>query len=99
MNWIQLLSDQRSGEKRRAHNSQRSKFEQDYDRIIFSHPFRMLQDKTQVFPLPKQDFVHTRLTHSLEVASVGRSLGKLAGERIIEKHPEIHKHGYTSNDF
>lgn len=99
MNWIQLLSDSRPGEHNKSHNSQRSKFEQDYDRIIFSHPFRMLQDKTQVFPLPKQDFVHTRLTHSLEVASVGRSLGKLAGERIIEKHPEIHKHGYTSNDF
>jgi len=99
MNWIQLLSEQRPGEKRKEHNRQRSKFEQDYDRIIFSHPFRMLQDKTQVFPLPKQDFVHTRLTHSLEVASVGRSLGKLAGDKLIEKHPEIHEHGYTSSDF
>ena len=83
MNWTQLLSDKRPGENKKYTFSQRSKFEQDYDRIIFSHPFRMLQDKTQVFPLPKQDFVHTRLTHSLEVASVGRSLGKLAGERII----------------
>jgi len=99
MNWIQLLSEQRPGEKRKEHNRQRSKFEQDYDRIIFSHPFRMLQDKTQVFPLPKQDFVHTRLTHSLEVASVGRSLGKLAGDKLIEKHPEIHEHGYTASDF
>jgi len=99
MNWIQLLSDKRPGERKKSHNNQRSKFEQDYDRIIFSHPFRMLQDKTQVFPLPKQDFVHTRLTHSLEVASVGRSLGKLAGEKIIKKHPETQEHGYTSYDF
>lgn len=99
MNWIQLLSDRRAGEAKKSVTNQRSKFEQDYDRIIFSHPFRMLQDKTQVFPLPKQDFVHTRLTHSLEVASVGRSLGKLVGEEIIKKHQEIHDHGYTSSDF
>ena len=99
MNWIQLLSDQRPGEKRKEKNSQRSKFEQDYDRIIFSHPFRMLQDKTQVFPLAKQDFVHTRLTHSLEVASVGRSLGKLAGEIVLKKHPEVREEGFTSSDF
>lgn len=99
MNWIHLLSDQRPGEKRKERNSQRSKFEQDYDRIIFSHPFRMLQDKTQVFPLPKQDFVHTRLTHSLEVASVGRSLGKLIGENVLEKHPEVRDEGFTSSDF
>ena len=99
MKWIQLLSDQRPGEKRKERDNQRSKFEQDYDRIIFSHPFRMLQDKTQVFPLPKQDFVHTRLTHSLEVASVGRSLGKLVGEIVLQKHPEIRDEGFTSSDF
>ncbi|MCL4144262.1 UNVERIFIED_CONTAM: hypothetical protein GTU68_063120 [Idotea baltica] len=99
MNWKQLLSEQRAGENKSERKGQRSKFEQDYDRIIFSHPFRMLQDKTQVFPLPKQDFVHTRLTHSLEVASVGRSLGKLAGEQILDKHPEIKEDGYTSMDF
>lgn len=99
MNWTQLLSDHRSGEKKKERNLQRSKFEQDYDRIIFSHPFRMLQDKTQVFPLPKQDFVHTRLTHSLEVASVGRSLGKLVGEIILEKHSEVRAEGFTSSDF
>ncbi|MCK5368921.1 MAG: dGTPase, partial [Cyclobacteriaceae bacterium] len=62
MNWEQLLSNRRPGEKKSRTPGQRSKFEQDFDRIIFSHPFRMLQDKTQVFPLPKQDFVHTRLT-------------------------------------
>jgi dGTPase len=99
MEWIQLLSDRRPGEKRKHHNSQRSKFEQDYDRIIFSHPFRMLQDKTQVFPLPKQDFVHTRLTHSLEVASVGRSLGKLAGEQILDRDNALTSAGFTSVDF
>ena len=69
----------------------RSAFEQDYDRIIFSHPFRRLQDKTQVHPLPEHDFVHTRLTHSLEVSSVGRSLGKRVGEIILERHPELNK--------
>ncbi len=99
MNWIQLLSDQRPGEKLKERNTQRSKFEQDYDRIIFSHPFRMLQDKTQVFPLPKQDFVHTRLTHSLEVASVGRSLGKLVGEKILTRHPEVGEKEFSSSDF
>lgn len=67
----------------------RSIFERDFDRIVFSAPFRNLQDKTQVFPLPEDDFVHTRLTHSLEVASVGRSLGKSAGEFLVEKYPEI----------
>lgn len=67
----------------------RSIFERDFDRIVFSAPFRNLQDKTQVFPLPEDDFVHTRLTHSLEVASVGRSLGKTAGEILLEKYPEI----------
>lgn len=76
----------------------RSAFEQDYDRIIFSHPFRKLQDKTQVHPLPEQDFVHTRLTHSLEVSSVGRSLGKRAGEVIMQRHPGL-KDNYSLFDF
>lgn len=91
MNWLQLLSARRPGDgkKTTAPNAVRSAFEQDYDRIIFSSPFRMLQDKTQVFPLPKHDFVHTRLTHSLEVSSVGRSLGKKVGETIIERTPKL----------
>ena len=80
MNWNNLLLTQRTGQKQLAHEQYRSAFEQDYDRIIFSHPFRRLQDKTQVHPLPEHDFVHTRLTHSLEVSSVGRSLGKRVGE-------------------
>src|SRR5690606_34222244 len=62
----------------------RSEYQRDFDRIIFSSAFRRLQNKTQVFPLPGSVFVHNRLTHSLEVSSVGRSLGNLAGEFIVE---------------
>jgi dGTPase len=97
--WLKLLSAQRPGEKKTVFTPTRSAFEQDYDRIIFSSPFRMLQDKTQVFPLPKHDFVHTRLTHSLEVSSVGRSLGKNVGETILERHPELKSTGLTAGDF
>ncbi len=89
MEWIQLLSPVRQGQKSGNTASSRSAFEQDYDRIIFSHPFRRLQDKTQVHPLPEHDFVHTRLTHSLEVSSVGRSLGRKAGEVLIQRHPSL----------
>jgi dGTPase len=101
MNWLNLLSPQRFGDKTEIVLSQesRSRFEQDYDRIIFSHPFRKLQDKTQVFPLPEDDFVHTRLTHSLEVSSVGRSLGKAVGEHLIRKYDELEHAGYTLHDF
>ncbi len=91
MNWPQLLSSHRLGQKQDAYDQSRSAFEQDYDRIIFSHPFRRLQDKTQVHPLPVEDFVHTRLTHSLEVSSVGRSLGKKVGEQILKRHTELNK--------
>jgi dGTPase len=91
MNWPQLLSSHRLRQKQDAHDQSRSAFEQDYDRIIFSHPFRRLQDKTQVHPLPVEDFVHTRLTHSLEVSSVGRSLGKKVGEQILKRHPELNE--------
>jgi dGTPase len=89
MNWLQLLSPQRLDAKPDFAEPSRSAFEQDYDRIIFSHPFRRLQDKTQVHPLPEHDFVHTRLTHSLEVSSVGRSIGKKVGEVILQRHPEL----------
>jgi dGTPase len=92
MNWQHLLSSHRIGQKPQpSAEPSRSAFEQDYDRIIFSHPFRKLQDKTQVHPLPEHDFVHTRLTHSLEVSSVGRSLGKRVGEIILQRHPELSK--------
>ncbi len=87
MNWLQLLSQKQSADAKG--NLIRSLFDRDFDRIIFSHPFRRLQDKTQVHPLPEQDFVHTRLTHSLEVSSVGRSLGRLAGNTLIARHPEL----------
>ncbi len=98
MNWIKLLSSNRLGQAGGSLESSRSSFEQDYDRIIFSHPFRRLQDKTQVHPLPEHDFVHTRLTHSLEVSSVGRSLGKRVGEVILERYPELNKN-YSLFDF
>jgi dGTPase len=88
--WSQLLSASRVGQNRESFNeSTRSAFEQDYDRIIFSHPFRRLQDKTQVHPLPEHDFVHTRLTHSLEVSSVGRSLGRKVGDVVLQRHREL----------
>ncbi len=104
MNWEQLLSLKRFGDTnkrlRKEQNETRLGFEVDYDRIIFSSAFRSLQDKTQVIPLSKTDFVHTRLTHSLEVSVVGRSLGRLAGQKILEKHPHLETiHGYRMNDF
>lgn len=98
MNWLQLLSSYRLGQKGSSSEHSRSAFEQDYDRIIFAHPFRRLQDKTQVHPLPEQDFVHTRLTHSLEVSSVGRSLGKRVGEIILQRHPELQEN-FSLFDF
>lgn len=98
MHWPQLLSPQRLQSKSGQHDQSRSAFEQDYDRIIFSHPFRRLQDKTQVHPLPVDDFVHTRLTHSLEVSSVGRSLGKKVGEEILKRHTSL-KENFSLFDF
>jgi dGTPase len=104
MNWEQLLSLKRQGDTskrlRKEQDDTRLGFEVDYDRIIFSSAFRSLQDKTQVIPLSKTDFVHTRLTHSLEVSVVGRSLGRLVGKKIIEKHPYLQEiHGFQMNDF
>jgi dGTPase len=98
LNWPQLLSPQRLQSKSDQHDQWRSAFEQDYDRIIFSHPFRRLQDKTQVHPLPVEDFVHTRLTHSLEVSSVGRSLGKKVGEEILKRHISLNEN-FSLFDF
>jgi dGTPase len=104
MHWEQLLSLKRQGDKgkrlRKEQDDTRLGFEVDYDRIIFSSAFRSLQDKTQVIPLSKTDFVHTRLTHSLEVSVVGRSLGRLVGKKIIEKYPALKEiHGFHMNDF
>jgi dGTPase len=104
MNWEQLLSLKRQGDTskrlRIEQDDTRLGFEVDYDRIVFSAAFRSLQDKTQVIPLSKIDFVHTRLTHSLEVSVVGRSLGRLVGKKIIEKYPYLKEvHGFHMNDF
>jgi dGTPase len=104
MHWEQLLSLKRQGDTgkrlRIEQDDTRLGFEVDYDRIIFSSAFRSLQDKTQVIPLSKTDFVHTRLTHSLEVSVVGRSLGRLVGKKLIEKYPHLQEiHGYHLNDF
>ncbi len=104
MNWEQLLSLKRFGDThkrlRKEQDETRLGFEVDYDRIIFSSEFRSLQDKTQVIPMSKTDFVHTRLTHSLEVSVVGRSIGRKVGERILQKHPQLRNtYGYQANDF
>lgn len=76
----------------------RSEFDKDFDRIIFSHAFRRLQDKTQVVPLAREDFVHNRLTHSLETAVVGRSLGRRAAEVLRKKAPGQLPDGLTYQD-
>ena len=91
MNWQQLISNKRFGleEIHEARKDDRSEFQRDFDRLIFSAPFRRLQNKTQVFPLPGSVFVHNRLTHSLEVSCVGRSLGDSIANRLIAKHPEL----------
>jgi dGTPase len=89
MDWKNLHSNKRLGADNAKSNneySHRNEYLRDYDRLIFSSPFRRLQNKTQVFPLPKHVFVHNRLTHSLEVASVGRSLGQMVGEQLLAKH-------------
>ena len=91
MNWQQLISNKRLGQEGKypERNDDRSEFKRDYDRLIFSAPFRRLQNKTQVFPLPGSVFVHNRLTHSLEVASVGMSLGNDVARALIALHPEL----------
>ena len=80
MEWKQLISNKRFGQEHKH---------ADYDRLIFSAPFRRMQNKTQVFPLPGSIFVHNRLTHSLEVASVGMSIGNDISRRVIQKRPEL----------
>lgn len=88
MDWQQLLCRDRLGREPRKDraNPDRSEFRRDADRITFSPAFRRLQDKTQVFPLADNDYVRTRLTHSLEVASVGRSLGARIGAVLSQRH-------------
>ncbi len=91
MNWNQLICDKRLGmeEFHDDRHHTRSDFQRDYDRLIFSSPFRRLQNKTQVFPLPGSIFVHNRLTHSLEVSSVGRSMGNEIALRLRDKYASV----------
>lgn len=88
MDWNQLISGKRFGlEEYHERKHERTYFQRDYDRLIFSSPFRRLQNKTQVFPLPGSIFVHNRLTHSLEVSCVGRSLGNNVAKGLMQRYP------------
>jgi dGTPase len=90
--WDKLISKKRfesADNKYTTDESVRGEFQRDYDRIVFSSAFRRLQNKTQVMPMPESDFVHTRLTHSLEASVVGRSLGRIVGKSILERYPEL----------
>lgn len=91
MDWKKLISAKRLGMEsfHTEGADDRSDFLRDYDRLIFSAPFRRLQNKTQVFPLPGSVFVHNRLTHSLEVACVGRSLGNRVSRALLQRDPEL----------
>ena len=88
MAWDRLICDKRLGLElyHQPKVGVRSDFERDYDRLVFSSPFRRLQNKTQVFPLPGSIFVHNRLTHSLEVACVGKSLAREIALRLQTKY-------------
>ncbi len=91
VDWSCLLSKTRLGEQANTSPTMpgRSEFQRDFDRIIFSSAFRRLQDKTQVFPLAESDYVRTRLTHSLEASSVGRSLGALVGAQLVDRYRDL----------
>ncbi len=88
MDWSHLLSLKRIASPFSS-SDVRTSFQRDYDRIVFSSAFRRLQNKTQVFPLPGSQMVHNRLTHSLEVASVGRSIARMTTQKLVEVHPEL----------
>ncbi len=98
MQWPSLFSTSRIGQTAQPEPSVRSEYQRDGDRIQFSAAFRRLQDKTQVFPLEKNDYVRTRLTHSLEVACVGRSLGSSVGAALLEKHGDLADTGLHRGD-
>lgn len=95
MDWNTLISAKRFGLEafHQERHENRSEFQRDYDRLVFSAPFRRLQNKTQVFPLPGSVFVHNRLTHSLEVSCVGRSLGNDIAKAILVRRPDL-QHSY-----
>jgi dGTPase len=97
MHWPKLLSRERLGtDQAPTSATARTDFQRDFDRIVFSSAFRRMQDKTQVFPLSKIDYVRTRLTHCLEASSIGRSLGTLVGEQVIQRH---RLSAYEASDF
>ncbi|NMG10129.1 deoxyguanosinetriphosphate triphosphohydrolase [Brasilonema sp. UFV-L1] len=99
MDWKQLLTPKRLGkENPEDFQLDRTSFHRDYDRLVFSSPFRCLKDKTQVFSLPTNDYIRTRLIHSLEVSCVGRSLGRIVGFEIIKRH-KLDKFGFSASDF
>jgi len=99
MEWSKLLSGKRLGvEHYHERKHERTNFQRDYDRLIFSSPFRRLQNKTQVFPLPGSIFVHNRLTHSLEVSCVGRSLGKNVSSRLMQKYNDSDRISFSEID-
>ncbi|MCH5241282.1 MAG: dNTP triphosphohydrolase [Muribaculaceae bacterium] len=99
MDWQKLISDRRLGleDFHREDSQMRSDFQRDYDRMIFSSPFRRMQNKTQVFPLPGSVFVHNRLTHSLEVSTVGRSISREVIQRMSQKNLHIRDHKLLEN--
>jgi len=103
MQWDKLLCSERQGQEKHPDEDprERNPFERDIDRIIFSESFRRLKDKTQVFPITDNDHVHNRLSHSLEVSCIGRSLGRELGVHILDKHKKSLKglveHGLNGN--
>lgn len=101
MEWSKLLSCERWGRATGAGTTpeRRSEFERDYGRILYSGIFRRLQDKTQVFPIGRNDYVRTRLTHSLEVANIGSSLGRIVGEVLLKRHPQLRERGTEAAHF
>ena len=104
MAWSKLLSRRRLGEftpetcEAEIQAQNRTSFQRDFDRIVFSSSFRRLKDKTQVFPLFNNDYVRNRLIHSLEASCVGRSLGTIVGEEIIKRHSKSLR-DYIASDF
>lgn len=99
MIWEHLFSTTRIGQAAQPEPSVRSEFQRDGDRILFSAAFRRMQDKTQVFPLERNDYVRTRLTHSLEVSCVGRSLGSSIGETLLQKYPKLRERNLHAADL
>lgn len=100
MDWQSLLARQRLGKDYpEGRESGRTCFQRDFDRLVFSSSFRRLKDKTQVFSLVDNDYIRTRLSHSIEASCVGRSLGRIVGESVISRHPELVAHGFVASDF